>query len=399
MQYKKMRKPAKHLHKPVPHELSSLTPSIPNSALLSLLQHQGEDVLSGQLNKTGLPDAIKARFERMSGMTLDDVRVHYNSNKPAQLGAAAYTQGNEVYIGPGNEHSLEHELVHVVQQKQGIVQPTFRFGNQQINYSKKLEHEAKNQIFHTPDSAGSNVSRTIQCDWDTFAQPRTGISSFEKPISQQSDTMLAKRFEDIRGNYLESGKQIFLYLAVGTANASANGTNPSSPTRAKPEYLQQQQNPSITGDALKEGYQVITVNIDAFGSDKEDVSEDGNRVDIVINGVFPVSGKVDTGEDSKAIPAMKSLIDSVIGGNGQVIFLNAIEDSPSEEEPNSFRLFSGMRSLIPARQKGVKNFTYATSYLEQQPGFNLYKGPLPRQGFLVSKNKQLASMNEILLSD
>ncbi|MDR1679408.1 MAG: DUF4157 domain-containing protein, partial [Prevotellaceae bacterium] len=77
-------------------------------------------------NETGIPDTMKANFENFSGFSFDDVRVHYNSPKPAQLQALAYTQGNQVHIAPGQEKHLGHELGHVVQQKQGRVQPTMQ---------------------------------------------------------------------------------------------------------------------------------------------------------------------------------------------------------------------------------------------------------------------------------
>src|SRR4051812_16037693 len=44
-------------------------------------------------NGTGLPDNLKAGVEALSGYSMDDVRVHYNSDKPAQLNALAYAQG------------------------------------------------------------------------------------------------------------------------------------------------------------------------------------------------------------------------------------------------------------------------------------------------------------------
>src|SRR6185437_16633666 len=40
-------------------------------------------------NRTGLPDRLKAGVEALSGLSLDRVRVHYNSNQPAQLHAHA----------------------------------------------------------------------------------------------------------------------------------------------------------------------------------------------------------------------------------------------------------------------------------------------------------------------
>ncbi|NEP42104.1 MAG: hypothetical protein F6K35_23930, partial [Okeania sp. SIO2H7] len=41
-------------------------------------------------NQTGLPDNLKAGVESLSGYSLDNVKVHYNSPKPAQLKALAY---------------------------------------------------------------------------------------------------------------------------------------------------------------------------------------------------------------------------------------------------------------------------------------------------------------------
>ena len=72
-------------------------------------------------NHTGIPIQLKERMEQRTGLSFDDVRVHYNSDLPERLGALAYTQGNQVEIGPGQESHLPHELGHVVQQKLGLV--------------------------------------------------------------------------------------------------------------------------------------------------------------------------------------------------------------------------------------------------------------------------------------
>jgi hypothetical protein len=93
-------------------------------------------------NQTGIPDTMKTRFENLSGLSFDDVRVHYNSGKPAQLQALAYTQGNQVYVASGQERHLGHELGHVVQQKQGIVQQTKSINGFAVNDNPVLEREA-----------------------------------------------------------------------------------------------------------------------------------------------------------------------------------------------------------------------------------------------------------------
>ncbi|GAL35435.1 translation initiation factor 2 [Vibrio maritimus] len=74
---------------------------------------------------------------------MDDVKVHYNSSKPAQLQAHAYAQGSNIHIGPGQEKHLAHEAWHVVQQKQGRVKPTMQMkGKVNINDDASLEREA-----------------------------------------------------------------------------------------------------------------------------------------------------------------------------------------------------------------------------------------------------------------
>jgi hypothetical protein len=94
-------------------------------------------------NRTGLPDHLKAGVENLSGMAMDDVRVHYGSDKPAQLNALAYTQGTDIHVAPGQEKHLAHEAWHVVQQKQGRVRPTLQMKEGvPVNDDAGLEKEA-----------------------------------------------------------------------------------------------------------------------------------------------------------------------------------------------------------------------------------------------------------------
>ncbi len=93
-------------------------------------------------NNTGLPDNIKSNVESLSEISMDDVRVHYNSPKPAQMQALAYTQGTDIHVAPGQEKHLSHEAWHVVQQAQGRVDPTFQMKGVGINDNADLEQEA-----------------------------------------------------------------------------------------------------------------------------------------------------------------------------------------------------------------------------------------------------------------
>ena len=93
-------------------------------------------------NETGMPDNLKAGIEDLSGFAMDDVRVHYNSDKPATVQALAYTQGTDIHVAPGQEQHLPHEAWHVAQQMAGRVEPTTEMGGLPVNDSVGLEHEA-----------------------------------------------------------------------------------------------------------------------------------------------------------------------------------------------------------------------------------------------------------------
>jgi hypothetical protein len=93
-------------------------------------------------NNTGLPDNLKTGMENISGMSLDHVKVHYNSLKPAAVQAHAYAQGNTIHLASGQEKHLPHELGHVVQQAEGRVKPTTSVNGMAVNDSPALEKEA-----------------------------------------------------------------------------------------------------------------------------------------------------------------------------------------------------------------------------------------------------------------
>ena len=73
---------------------------------------------------------------------MDDVRVHYNSSKPATVQALAYTQGTDIHVAPGQEKHLPHEAWHVAQQMAGRVSPTTNINGMPVNDNAALEHEA-----------------------------------------------------------------------------------------------------------------------------------------------------------------------------------------------------------------------------------------------------------------
>ena len=104
-------------------------------------------------NNTGLPDNLKLGMENLSGMSLDHVKVHRNSDKPAAVQAHAYAQGSDIHLASGQEKHLPHELGHVVQQAQGRVKSTTSVNGMAVNDNTALEREA--------DSMGAKALQRI----------------------------------------------------------------------------------------------------------------------------------------------------------------------------------------------------------------------------------------------
>lgn len=139
---------SRRLRQPAPLPASSKVESSSRPAQLERAARSGHSLARiavdspGGGSHLGLPPALKARITGLSGLSMDDVRVHYNSARPTALQALAHTQGRDIYVGPGQEKHLPHEAWHVVQQKQGRVKPTGEEMGVPINDEESLENEA-----------------------------------------------------------------------------------------------------------------------------------------------------------------------------------------------------------------------------------------------------------------
>ena len=84
------------------------------------------------------------------------------------MGALAYTKGNDIHLGPGQEQHLPHEAWHVAQQKQGRVQATTQMKGAAINENAGLEAEADRmgeaaaRVGPAPDRAALRVAGSNQ---------------------------------------------------------------------------------------------------------------------------------------------------------------------------------------------------------------------------------------------
>jgi hypothetical protein len=185
-------------------------------------------------NNTGLPDNLKTGMENLSGISLDDVKVHRNSDKPAQLQAHAYAQGTDIHLGAGQEKHLPHEAWHVVQQKQGRVKPTMQMkGKVNVNDDAGLEREADVMgakalslaPTSTEDSSLLIKERTIQ---NSLVQRRAFIGeSYKAADAQQGNDEQARLINDVHSRRFKNQGEFERFARgerLGVAGELENGT-------------------------------------------------------------------------------------------------------------------------------------------------------------------------------
>lgn len=208
-------------------------------------------------NKTGLPDNLKSGIENLSGYSMNDVKVHYNSDKPAQLQAHAYAQGTDIHLGSGQEEHLPHETWHIVQQKQGRVKPTLQMkGKIDINDNAGLEKEADvmgekalNWQNHKDESSIQRKKNIKNKFNETNPIQMKGEASFiQDPAAfMESNQLLVNFGAGIKDTYSISeadiekiiARQIEIKAEVRAKNPDAGADLTSTPTikRKAEEYL------------------------------------------------------------------------------------------------------------------------------------------------------------------
>ncbi|EGK05300.1 MAG: DUF4157 domain-containing protein [Dysgonomonas mossii] len=269
-----------------------------------------------------------------------------------------------------------------------------------------LQSEDSTQL--KEETISNPTSKPIQ--FDDWTLKGTEIprepGGFNKGISVEADAKLCTRIDQLIirvREAIDGEKSVLLYLAVGTANKSANGTNFSGALELL--AIRQQQKPSIIDTAQEKGYTTIVLNIDDFSSSESDEKFDG---------LFPMSGKTTDEKEAQSIGKLKELFGLVYSTEGkttegktikgQVILVNAVEDTkPAKSDTDTsldhskFRGYLGFTSLFPGRDK-KDQFTYATSYLAQYQNFDLYK-PTGHSvmGYLYKSGISLSQLSDLTL--
>lgn len=181
-----------------------------------LQQQAPQKAQTNKPNLTGIPTQMKLDFEQRSGLSFDDVRVHYNSDKPAQLQALAYTQGTQVYVGPGQERHLKHELGHVVQQKSQYITQTIFRNNIPINISPKLERQAE---YYTRNRIPPMKKHTQTCNRCSTVQCCPDPDDLQIKMEDCTDSFASEDDDEFSDVYSMKATTSLLRTSQNTSNS------------------------------------------------------------------------------------------------------------------------------------------------------------------------------------
>ncbi|UGQ48475.1 eCIS core domain-containing protein [Massilia endophytica] len=245
----------------------ALSDAAQNSPRMAAQRQETNALFGAKPGAGALPAQLKAGIEALSGISMDDVRVHANSSKPAQFQAHAYAQGTDIHLAPGQEKHLPHEAWHVVQQKQGRVKPTMQMkGKVGVNDDASLEREADvmgsramqfasaKPSAQVQKTAQTNPDGTIQYKRTEMGPPLYTDTAFEPPVKDK--TSAAPRIVMTFGNNVAQLDQLIaehkasaeamlnpkyaIGVNVGPTDIKATKDGPKPPTMKDAEAAAQQ---------------------------------------------------------------------------------------------------------------------------------------------------------------
>lgn len=144
-------------------------------------EQQGAKFKAAAIKKTkdtNIPAPIKAEIEALAGVRLDNVNVHYNSDKPLERQTEAYTEGFDIYLAPNSERYLTRELwvvARYIRQKESNKSQTQEKEEQTEPINKGVENPSIPTVSPTPEPIA--------------ASPEEATTSEEE---QQKDTVASK---------------------------------------------------------------------------------------------------------------------------------------------------------------------------------------------------------------
>lgn len=136
----------------------------------------------------GMPEDVRGKMENAFQADFSNVNIHQDSQSATDVGALAYTQGNDVHFAPGQfkpdtssgQELIGHELTHVVQQRAGRVQPTTQAAGMPVNDNTSLEQEADLMGRKAASGQVTGMSSANGLQSSMVAQRQTGGAAADK---------------------------------------------------------------------------------------------------------------------------------------------------------------------------------------------------------------------------
>lgn len=154
-----------------PADVLALQRAVGNAGVTGVIEEERSSVhdIVGGGGGQAIDPALRGKMETALGADFGDVKIHSGPQaaaSAAEVGAHAYTTGNNVVLGSGVDASsptaqrtLAHELTHVVQQRNGPVDGTPTGGGIKVSDpSDRFEQEAE----RTADAVTAGSEGAVQ---------------------------------------------------------------------------------------------------------------------------------------------------------------------------------------------------------------------------------------------
>ena len=175
-------------------------------------------------NAQALPPALQRGTEQLSGHSMANVAVHYNSALPEKVQAHAFAQGNDIHLAAGQEKHLPHEAWHVVQQKEGRVQAQTQFMGKYLNNDQGLEAEATRmgqKAWQLGQSSQSNPNKAPKT-----LQTKTAGQVIQRSHMKKSDAVYDAKLDTPFGAVAAQLNKVNTFFPLTSANSMVAGNDP-----------------------------------------------------------------------------------------------------------------------------------------------------------------------------
>jgi len=155
-----------------------------------------------------LPKDVRGKMENAFQADFSNVNIHTNSEKAKEVGAYAFTQGEDIHFAPGQyqpfsldgQKLIGHELTHVEHQRNGKVEPTVQTKGMPVNNDQKLEKEADEKGTMAAQGKVVNIAASGSASSKGVSEPVIQKSGNESGLvsNEEQDSYIGS-YVNIRG--------------------------------------------------------------------------------------------------------------------------------------------------------------------------------------------------------